>query len=152
MNTSLSISPLSHPRESTAKAIYNLFQVSYLIEAKLVGVENFPPLKRSISNIQVSKTQFWGYFKATELAAVVEFELDNNLLEIHSFVVLPKYFKQGIANNLLLHLLNSVQWDSSVVETATANNPAISLYKKFGFVKDEIWITSDGIEKIKLKL
>ncbi len=115
-------------------------------------IENFPPLKRSISNIQESKTQFWGYFKATEMAAVVEFELDNNLLDIHSFVVLPKYFRQGIASKLIKHLLNSLKWDSAVVETAKANNPAIFLYKKHGFTEDEVWTTNDGIEKIKLKL
>ena len=142
---------LTHTGIHIAKEIYTLFQESYLIEADLIGIKNFPPLSRSVSNIQKSKTQFWGMYIASNLAAAAEIEIKDNLLDIHSFVVSPKHFRQGLASSLLNYLLRSTECNSAVVETASANKPAILLYKKFGFVEDKSW-NSKGINKISLRL
>lgn len=141
---------LNHSVIHIAQEIYTLFQESYLIEANLIGVKNFPPLTRSIDNIKKSKTQFWGIYKNSYLAAVAEIEVKNNHLDIHSFVVSPQHFRKGLANNLLGYLLRYTECNSAVVETAYANKPAILLYKKFGFIEDIKWKTK-GIDKIRLK-
>lgn len=143
---------LNNSDQSIAEEIYVLFQESYSIEAKLIGVEDFPPLKRRTSNIQESKTQFWGMYKNATLAAAVEIEIKDDLLDIHSFVVSPSFFRQGIANKLLSFLLESTQCNKAVVETATANKPAILLYQKFGFIENNRWLTAAGINKLKLTL
>lgn len=142
---------LNHTDTPIAQEIHTLFQESYLIEAKLIGVENFPPLTRSVNNIQKSKTQFWGFYKDSILATVAEIETNPNLLDIHSFVVSPQFFRQGLANNLLAYLLKYTDCNSAVVETASANKPAILLYKKFGFTEDKKW-SLKGINKIRLRL
>ena len=135
-----------------AKSIHQLFQKSYTIEAELIGVASFPPLERTVKVIQDSKTQFWGYYKNDTLAAIAEIELTDSLLDINSFVVSPTFFRQGIGSILLKYLLTTFSFDSAVVETATANKPAILLYEKHGFREAKIWMTKIGIEKIMLTL
>lgn len=142
---------LSHTDTNIAQEIYTLFQESYVIEANLIGSESFPPLARSVSNIQNSKTQFWGFYKNSALATVAEIEITSTFLDIHSFVVSPQFFRQGLANNLLGYLLRSTECNSAIVETASANKPAILLYKKFGFIEEKRW-NSKGINKISLRL
>ena len=46
-----------------AKKIRGIFQASYKIEAKLLNVTNFPPLKRPLENYIASKTEFYGYLE-----------------------------------------------------------------------------------------
>lgn len=151
MNSEGSIKLLDNKAESVSGEIYAIFQSSYTIEAELLGVNNFPPLKRKASNIQASETQFWGYFKSSQLAAVVELDLKDGLLDIHSFLVSPTYFRQSIGSKLLSHILAALSWQTAVVETAEANYPAILLYKKFGFVEEEKWLNEIGIIKVKFR-
>ncbi|MCF6360291.1 MAG: GNAT family N-acetyltransferase [Cyclobacteriaceae bacterium] len=197
---------MNQSAKSTAEEIYLLFQESYTVEADLLGIANFPPLSRSVSNIRESKTHFWGYYKNSILAAVAEIELKpeicnrisirplthfksvallclcshhsgamlsnpncliycdlkphhepyriirvkDRLLDIHSFVVSPIFFRQGIGSKLLCAIMDSEIWNRAVVETGSANKPAILLYQKFGFIEEKEWITGEGIEKIML--
>jgi len=150
LKQSSSIKLLNHTDLYIAERIYQLFQKSYSIEAKLIGVDSFPPLERTLDNIQDSKTQFWGYYKNDNLAAIAEIELTNKLLDINSFVVSTTFFRQGIGSDLLGYLLTNLSFEFAVVETATANKPAISLYKKFGFIETKKWLTEIGIEKVML--
>jgi hypothetical protein len=41
-------------------------------------------------------------------------------------------------------------WDTAEVQTATANIPAIRLYKKFGFCEHKRWHSDETIELILL--
>jgi ribosomal protein S18 acetylase RimI-like enzyme len=47
--------------------------------------------------------------------------------------VLPEYRGQGIGTQLLTHLFASVCGQSSISLSVSANNPAVRLYKRFGF-------------------
>lgn len=141
---------LDHISESVANQIYDVFQLSYKVEASLVGVEDFPPLRRSASDIQSSSSQFLGHQVGVYLAAVVEYSHDGEDLSIDSVVVHPQYFRRGLASQLLQSLLSKVQWQTAYVETATANNPAFLLYQKFGFSESKRWKTADGIDKVQL--
>lgn len=152
MEETSSIIILTQTDNSIAKTIYLLFQKSYPIEAKLIGVESFPPLERSLKEIQNSKTIFLGYYYNGDLAGIAEIELMDRLLDINSFVVSPSFFRQGIGSKLLKHLLTTLSFESAVVETASANQPAILLYKKFGFIEVKNWMTDIGIEKVMLSL
>ena len=48
---------------SVAVQIHRIFQRAYKIEAELVGVEEFPPLQRTIEQIVDSTNQFYGFFE-----------------------------------------------------------------------------------------
>jgi len=141
---------LDHYSESVAIQIYDVFQLSYEVEASLVGVKDFPPLRRNASHIQSSSSQFLGQRIGVDLAAVVEFTQTGEELSIDSLVVHPQYFRRGLASQLLQSLLAKVHWQNANVETAAANNPALVLYKKFGFSESKRWKTADGIEKVRL--
>lgn len=133
-----------------ADQIYDVFQLSYKVEADLVGAENFPPLERTSAHIQSSRSKFLGVRIGSDLAAVVEFTQSGEDLNIDSLVVHPNYFRRGLASQLLRSLLSEADWQYADVETAAANNPAITLYQKHGFCVAEQWMTGDGIEKVRL--
>ena len=142
---------LDHLSESVAIQIHEVFQLSYKVEARLVGIDDFPPLRRSASLIQSSGSQFLGLRIGEDLAAVLEFSKVGEDLSIDSVVVHPRYFRRGLASQLLQSILARGAWRSACVETAAANNPALELYRKFGFSESKRWTTADGIEKVRLR-
>lgn len=146
------ITKLDNSNVDVAKQIYTIFQKSYKIEAQLIGVRSFPPLLRSRKDIESSNTQFYGFSEHDCLAGIVEIVFEKKHLDIHSLTVDPKYFRKGIANKLLSYVLESSDFLEAIVETAVANEPAIDLYKKHGFVEFKRWTPSHGIEKLAMLL
>lgn len=141
---------LNNKLEAVAKKIHSIFQRSYMIEAKLIGANDFPPLSREVIEIINSSTDFFGFYDQQQLAAVVECGVIKNVLDIHSLTVDPDHFRKGIANKLMFHVLSAYEFAHAIVETAAANKPAIRLYEKHGFVEFKIWTPAHGIEKIAL--
>lgn len=141
-----------NPRDAgVADEMHRVFQRSYRKEAELVGVEDFPPLRRTSQDLQDSTTEFYGCRIDGELAAVVEVEGKGRELDICSMVVDPAFFRRGLASRLLKHLLALPLWETAVVETAVANAPAIALYEKLGFVEERRWQIEQGIQKLSLR-
>jgi ribosomal protein S18 acetylase RimI-like enzyme len=145
------IKELQHTLCDVAKQIFTVFQRAYQVEAQLIGATIFPPLARNVHDIKKSNTQFFGYYDDVNLAAVIEVEVVDHCLEIHSVTVDPDYFKRGIASKLIQYILALQPYSSAVVETATANTPAIELYQKLGFKEFKRWTPAHGIEKLALK-
>jgi ribosomal protein S18 acetylase RimI-like enzyme len=141
---------LDHSAENVAGQIHDVFQLSYRIEAGLVGSSDFPPLRRTASLIRSSNSQFLGERIGADLVSVVEFSLSDDNLSIDSLVVHPHYFRRGLARKLLQSLLARDDWKNADVETAAANAPALILYEKLGFLESKRWQTVDGIEKVQL--
>lgn len=146
------ISQLSHTSALEAQEIFHVFQKSYKVEADLVGVSNFPPLSRTVDNIQQSNTLFFGFYCQEQLAAVIEISNENSKLHINSLTVLPTFFRQGIASKLINHVLQSYQFIRATVETAVVNEPAIALYERHGFVEYKQYTPSHGIPKVAMAL
>jgi len=146
------IKRLDHSNEEIADQIFTTFQNAYKVEAQLIGIVDFPPLSRSIKNIQSSITQFYGYSIGGSLAGVVEVAMVDKLLDINSLTVNPAYFRRGIASKLLSFVLDSFEFIEAVVETATENKPAIKLYEKHGFSEFKRLIPSHGISKVAMSL
>jgi len=144
------IRKLEHSTEDVANQIYTIFQNSYKVEAQLIGTLNFPPLSRSAKDIENSKAEFYGFSENNCLAAVIEIVIKEKQLEINSLTVDPKFFRKGIADKLINHVLESFDFTNAVVETAVVNTPAINLYKKHGFVEFKRWTPSHGIEKLAM--
>jgi ribosomal protein S18 acetylase RimI-like enzyme len=142
---------LEHRQSDVAHRIFCVFQQAYRVEAELIGVDEFPPLNRDVGEIQAAQSQFFGLFLETELAAIVECFQAREILNIDSLVVLPAYFRRGLASRLLQHLLDSRTWRSAFVETADTNGPAIAFYEKLGFAIVKGEEIKDGIQKVKLR-
>ncbi|MBE0376325.1 GNAT family N-acetyltransferase [Pseudoalteromonas prydzensis] len=146
------IAKLDNANEAVTKQIYTTFQRSYQIEAELIGALNFPPLSRTVADIQNSQTLFYGLYDDTQLAGVIELLIINDRLEINSLTVDPEHFRKGIADKLIRYaLINFIETASTaIVETAVVNEPAIKLYKKHDFVEFKRWTPDHGIEKLAM--
>ncbi len=143
------IKKLEHENEEIAGKIRQLFQLAYQVEADLLGIETFPPLQRTISNIKNSPTHFYGYFIENKIMGIIEIEYSKEETEIHSLVVHPDFFRRGIGKKMLGFILKK---DSKVysVQTALKNIPAIKLYESEGFDLQKKWKTTEDLYLIKL--
>jgi ribosomal protein S18 acetylase RimI-like enzyme len=139
---------LNHKDEDLATQIYSIFQQSYMVEAKLIGATDFPPLRRSVNNITLSNSNFWGLRDLNGLIGVIEIEQADTLIQICSLVTSPRLFRNGIGTDLLKFVLAYLKWQIVEVQTATANLPAIRLYQKVGFSEQKRWHSKEGIELI----
>lgn len=146
------ITKLENSNETVANQIHTIFQNSYKIEAELIGVVDFPPLSRSTRDIVNSKTDFYGFSEEHCLAAIIEMEINEKHLDIHSLTVDPKFFRKGIADKLINYALKSFDIDVATVETAVVNKPAINLYEKHGFLEFKRWTPSHGIQKLAMSV
>jgi ribosomal protein S18 acetylase RimI-like enzyme len=146
------INKLDNSNVEVAKQIFTTFQNSYKIEAQLIGTLDFPPLARSVRDIENSTTLFYGFSEKESLAAVIEFVINGELLDINSLTVDPCYFRNGIADKLISYVLHKFNFSKAIVETAVVNTPAINLYKKHGFVEFKRWTPSHGIEKLAMSV
>ncbi|WP_339705441.1 GNAT family N-acetyltransferase [uncultured Kriegella sp.] len=133
-----------------ARNIRSVFQESYKVEAELLNVKDFPPLKRNLESYVNSENDFYGFLKNKELAGVIEISHEDDFTHIHSLVVSPNFFRQGIAAQLMEFVLHTF-FESKLftVETGAANKPAIALYLKFDFKEVKKWKTDHGIRKVR---
>ena len=142
------IKKLQHNDIETSRQIYSVFQLSYAVEAELLGVKEFPPLKRPLESYLNSCNDFYGYLENNLLAGVIEVERTDTYIDINSLVVKPKFFRQGIGRKLIEFTFNSFDSKLFIVETGVKNKPAIELYKKLGFKEKKQWNTDFGVRKI----
>ncbi len=150
------IKKLNHSNQQIAHHIFQVFQSSYKIEADLIGVDEFPPLNRSVSDISQSGTQFYGFYMEAGLAAVIEVETNktnagDKALQICSLTVDPSYFRKGIAGQLIEYVCDLTDITEYEVETAVVNQPAIMLYQKHGFVEVKTYVPAHGIPKVVMR-
>ena len=134
-----------------SKEIYSIFQVSYKIEAELLQATNFPPLNRTIAEFLDSSNAFYAYYIKKHIAGVIEIDDNNQSTHIQSLVVYPKYFRQGIAKQLVQFVLDSYVSKQFTVETGLDNKPAIKLYTGFNFQETKQWNTNHGVRKIRFE-
>lgn len=121
-----------------AFALLDLQSVSYVVEARLIGFYDIPPLNDTFDTLKKSKETFYGYYVQQQLAGAISFIRDGDMLDIHRMMVHPDYFRKGIAGALLAfveQVENGIR--HIVVMTGTKNEPAKNLYKKHGFVETE---------------
>ena len=157
----LPIAPLDLKNQQIRSRLHDVFLRSYQVEADLLQAKDFPPLRRTAEQLPVDGREFVGYWDEPSqdaeldqrvLAAALELSCANDQLDICSLVVHPDFFRRGIASRLIAHVLTGYSWRRAVVETATANQPAVKLYQKFGFRETRRWMTDFGIEKLELQL
>ncbi|MFD3447547.1 GNAT family N-acetyltransferase [Microbacteriaceae bacterium 4G12] len=123
--------------EEIARAVLGIQIPSYEVEAKLIGFFELPPLKDTVMSLQRSGETFYGYFVGEELAGVISYKRDGNILDIHRLVVHPQHFRKGIASSLLHFIDTNYSNVTKTVSTAEKNTPAIALYNRYGFWEKE---------------
>lgn len=138
---------LDHTDPEQAATICELLVAAYTVEARLIGVADFAPLRRTAEDIAAAPSTFFGSSADGRLVAVAELEeLGREAMNIASFAVHPTAFRRGFGHRLLRHVLESEGSGRVTVSTAAANRPAIALYEKEGFTVSRRW----GIEGIDM--
>ena len=143
------IQQIEHTQHNQAQDIRRVFQVSYKIEAELLGATNFPPLSRPIEDFYNCPNDFVGYYEEHQLVAVVEMKNEASSMHIQSLVVDPAYFRRGIARKLIEFVLEHSAITQFTVETGRDNGPARKLYEGFGFVLEKTYTAAENITKVR---
>lgn len=123
---------LNHQDKQTAEKIQQIQQAAYRVEAELMGFFGIPQLRETICEIQNSTELFIGY-NEEQLRGVLSYKVEEGVIDIHRLVVDPAHFRKGIGRELLSEVLKKYRAHDVKVSTGSANHPAISLYKLFGF-------------------
>lgn len=147
------IEPLDLGRANLAERLRRLWVAAYTVEARWLGVENFPPLSRTARDFRDAGSRFLGAFRGRRLVAAVELEAraDGGRL-IAGLVVDPREFRRGHASALLAHVLALPRAGPVAVSTGADNAAALALYRRFDFVEVARRRTSIGVEVVDLRL
>ena len=133
-----------------AKEVLKIQIPAYKVEAELIGFNGIPQLFDTEESLADSKETFLGFVSKGTLQGVLAYCKNGNQIEICRLVVLPDYFKRGIATELLSFFLKEIAGEDEQVKVSTGakNQPAKALYKKLGFTEVEnrevapgVWIT-----------
>lgn len=133
---------LNVQEKAVAEQIIRVQRPAYRIEADLIGFDGIPALKETAEQLRQSREQFWGYFEGERLAGVIAVETGEGTVDICRLVVHPDFHRRGIGTRLVQGVLDMYP-DAALftVSTGERNEPAISLYERFGFRrKDRIEI------------
>ncbi|MBY0598531.1 GNAT family N-acetyltransferase [Bacillus bingmayongensis] len=135
-----------------ASAILAIQIPAYQVEAKYINSVAIPRLYDTAEDIQNCNETFYGYTLENKLMGFISFVNEGAIIDIHRLVVSPDYFHRGIATKLLLHLFN-ISSDTSkyIVQTGKKNSPALSLYKKHGFVEVNDIVVPNGVVLTQLE-
>ncbi|WP_199623655.1 GNAT family N-acetyltransferase [Paenibacillus alkalitolerans] len=129
--------PFDISQPEHAKSVVELQQLSYPVEAKLIGLETIPPLLDTPDTLMSCGETFIGCFEGDLLAGAVSYKLDGDTVDIHRMMVHPERFRRGIAQSLLDAVLSVPGARKAVVSTGSANVPAVKLYERNGFKETE---------------
>lgn len=130
----------------TAEQIVDLQKKAYTVEAELIDFYDIPPLKDTIETITQCDEVFYGYYEGNELAGLVSYKLEEDLLDIYRVAVHPKHFRKGIAGKMIEYIMEAnKEIKKLVVSTGLKNRPAVNLYLKLGFKKTHEVEVAEGV-------
>lgn len=123
-----------------------LQQLSYRIEAQLIGFKEIPPLFDSPKLLKESGELFLGCYDNGHLTGAISVRQDSKELIICRMMVRPQYFRRGIASSLLDFIEGlAISGVPIKVSTGTNNEPAFQLYRKHGYEPAQVLDISPGI-------
>jgi ribosomal protein S18 acetylase RimI-like enzyme len=133
-----------------AEELLRVHLAGYEEEARLLGADDFPPLRRTIGDLRAAASRFLGCFDGGRLVGYVELEDLGEELLIASLVVDPAAFRRGVGTALVRRAIETA-WERPVaVGTGVDNAPARELYAKLGFVERERRTVAGGIRVVRL--
>lgn len=131
--TFVRIESLAHRGLDVAARIHAVQMAAYAQEAELLGVADFPPLRRMPHDIQAAEERFIGAFIEAMMVGSLSIESTARPEEVNvaSLVVAPEYQRKGIGRLLLPN--------------------ALAVYAAFCFVEcGRHKLGSEGLELVKL--
>ena len=124
----LEVKPVDQHDPEMAERIHVVQMAAYAQEARLVGVRHFPPLERTVHDIQVSEEEYFAAFEGDMLVGVVSVGTDEDpeMKNIASLVVQLARQREGIASRLVQAVLERCGEGRITVQTAVKNLPALA--------------------------
>lgn len=131
------IRPLDLQDKLTLQRVWQMQQISYLIEAQWMQFEDIPPFLETMEELRQSLEQFYGWYTYDgELAGVVSIEYSMpSELHICRLMVRRDHFRQGIGRALMMYILDTPGIRRFTICTGVRNEPALKLYSSLGFHK-----------------
>lgn len=140
MNGAPRIAPLDPRDAAVARQLHGVWSRAYTQESTLLGLKDFPPLDRSVQDLQASTDHFIGAWRGDTLLGAVALARDAESppasappLAINTLIVDPAHQRQGVARLLMNAVLQQARGAALTVATGAANAPALALYAEFGF-------------------
>ena len=153
MNTSVSVRSVEHCNARVAAELHAVQFAAYSQEAQLLGVRNFQPLMRTVSEVQRSGEAYLAAFVGARMVGAIGVEPANERQGtcIASLVVLPEFQRRGIATRLLAAVVAACGGKALHVQTGIKNEPALALYARAGFVQARRWrVGPESLELVAL--
>jgi len=117
-----------------ARKVLRLQKEAYKVEVKYLDSYRIPPLMETVDSLIESNEHFYGYFENERLIGVTAYEIEDNAFILSRVMVSPKHFRKGVASTLIHYVLQlEPNMEKYYVTTGAKNEPALRLYKKFGF-------------------
>lgn len=131
------IEPLDLHDDVTLLRVWQMQQISYLIEAQWMQFEDIPPLIETMEELRQNAEQFYGWYTSTgELVGVIAVECKTQYeLHICRLMVRRDHFRQGIGRALMEYILHTPGVERFTICTGVCNEPAMKLYSSLGFQK-----------------
>lgn len=140
------ITPLNTRDINIAKEILVVQRPAYRAEAEIIGFDGIPQLSDTEESIMACGETFLGFRSEGRLAGAIAYTEDEEGVEICRLIVHPDYFRKGIGRRLVGFVMEEAARGKKVkVSTGAANEPAIRLYKQFGFTERERIEIAPGI-------
>jgi ribosomal protein S18 acetylase RimI-like enzyme len=130
--------PLDITNRATARAVLQLQQLAYRVEAELIGSDGIPPLWEKLEELRTCGEEFLGAHVKGHLVGAISWRFSADTVDIHRLVVHPAHFRHGIATSLVRGALESEPTAKrAIAQTGAQNAPAAALYLREGFEQIE---------------
>lgn len=140
--------------EQGVEELLRLQTTAYRLEAKLIGFDEIPPLADTVETLKRSNDTFYSYkTESGRLVGAIAVEEERpGELTLTRMMVHPEFFRRGIASRLIEHIFAIYSnFPVYIVSTGLRNEPAIRLYKRFGFVSFKREYVAPGVELTTMK-
>ena len=134
------------------KQVYSVQIAAYTVEADIVGAETFPPLHGTLQELRDSRDESYVYLVDDVAIGAIFLEMTATSVLISKLIVLPNFFRRGVARTLISHCLKLYPDTDFEVGTGSGNFPALELYRSFGFRIFEEALLEENIRICRLQL
>ncbi|MFC4809684.1 GNAT family N-acetyltransferase [Paenibacillus sp. GCM10023250] len=147
------IRPISLTDPAAVRELLEVQRAAYRIEAELIGFDAIPGLRDTEETLGACGETFYGRYESGALAGAISFKTDADVVDIHRLVVHPAWFRKGIGESLLRHVLAQYagRVERFLVATGAANLPALRLYRKLGFAESRTFEPVPGLRIAELE-
>ncbi|HSI47582.1 MAG TPA: GNAT family N-acetyltransferase [Ideonella sp.] len=149
------VQPLDLQQPALAQALHRIWLAAYAQEATLLGLApaQFPPLQKTVADLQASGWQFFGVMQGDTLAAAAALgDEEDGALRLNALVVSPACQRRGLGRQLVAEALRRTAPGRLLrVGTGAANQPALALYEGMGFTLEaRLSVGSPPVEFVRL--